>query len=62
MFQAKFLDAVRCFLSDEEGATAIEYAVMASLIAAVCVASVTALANATDGSFTDSVTAIQNGN
>lgn len=52
--------AVRAFLADEDGTTAIEYAVMASLIAATVVGSVAALANATEGSFLDSANALGN--
>ena len=39
------------FLSDESGPTAVEYAVMLSLIVAVCLLSIRAMANATAASF-----------
>lgn len=44
------------FLRSEEGATAVEYAVMLSLIAGVCIASVLAMSNAAGQSFDDSAT------
>lgn len=37
----KFLNATRRFLRDEEGVTAIEYGLIAALIAVVIIASVT---------------------
>ncbi len=40
------------FLNDEEGATAIEYGLLAALIAAVIIGSVTGLGTAVDGTFT----------
>ncbi len=43
---------IRRFLKEEEGATAIEYALLAGLIAAVIVGSVTGIGTAVDGSFT----------
>ena len=39
----KIIDVVKKFLFDEEGATAVEYAIMASAIAAVIVAVVLAV-------------------
>ena len=42
------------FLRDDEGATAVEYAVMLSLIIGVCVGAVMSLGNATAASFGDS--------
>lgn len=44
------------FLRSTEGATAVEYAVMLSLIAGVCIASVLTLSNAAGASFDDSAT------
>lgn len=42
------------FLRDEEGATAVEYAVMLALIIGVCFGAVMTLGNATAASFQDS--------
>jgi pilus assembly protein Flp/PilA len=41
------------FIKDEEGATAVEYAIMAGLIAAVIIAAVTILGQNVDQTFTD---------
>ena len=41
-------------LWDEDGPTAVEYAVMLALIVGVCVASITFLGTQTTASFTDS--------
>ena len=46
------------FVLEEEAATAVEYAVMLALIAAVCAASVSFLANETKSSFDRSGAAI----
>lgn len=46
------------FVREEEGATAIEYAVMLALIVAVCIGSVNVLANNTGESFNESSDAI----
>ncbi|MEM1228293.1 MAG: Flp family type IVb pilin [Planctomycetota bacterium] len=54
-----FLESVKAFLAEEDGPTAVEYAVVVSLIAGGVTASVILLANATRDSFTDSATAIQ---
>ncbi len=48
--------AVLNFLRSTEAATAVEYAVMLSLIAGVCIASVLTLSNAAGDSFDDSAT------
>ena len=45
---------LRKLLTRDDAATAIEYAVMLSLIAGVCIASVLAMSNAAGASFTDS--------
>jgi len=42
---------IRRFLVDEDGPTAVEYAVMLALIVGACITSVTVLANATGESF-----------
>jgi pilus assembly protein Flp/PilA len=48
---AKF---IRRFLANEDGPTAVEYAVMLALIVGACIASVNVLANAAGDSFNDS--------
>ena len=48
------------FLKDESGATAIEYGLIAALIAVVLVASLGALGTALDTKFTDIATEITN--
>lgn len=50
--------AVTTFLLEEDGPTAVEYAVMLALIIGVCLASVTILANSTADSFNTSADAI----
>ncbi len=44
--------SIRCFFRDESGATSVEYAILASLIAAVCVAAIFGLGETTKGLFT----------
>ena len=39
-------------MTEESGATMVEYALMVALVAAVCVVAVTALGNAISGKFT----------
>lgn len=46
------LSPILCFFRDESGATAVEYAILASLIAAVCVAAIFGLGETTKGLFT----------
>ena len=46
------------FMSDESGATAIEYGLIAALIAVVILAAVTALGTNISAAFTDVTTAI----
>jgi pilus assembly protein Flp/PilA len=48
------------FLADENGPTAVEYAVILALIVAVCIGSVRILANSVRSSFDNSAQAIQN--
>jgi len=43
------------FLKEEDGATAVEYAVMLALIILACIAGVLAVGAATNGLFTDSL-------
>ncbi|WP_283430899.1 Flp family type IVb pilin [Neorhodopirellula lusitana] len=46
------------WLNDEDGTTAVEYAVMVALIAVTCIVSVTLMTNAAKESFENSATAI----
>ncbi len=45
------VNQIKRFMNDEEGATAIEYGLLAALIAAVIVGAVTAVGTALDGTF-----------
>jgi len=47
----KFLNATRRFLRDEEGVTAIEYGLIAALIAVVIIAAVAAVGDGLEGVF-----------
>lgn len=49
----KFLNATRRFLRDEEGVTAIEYGLIAALIAVVLIAGATLVGDGLDKLFTD---------
>ena len=53
----KFLDKTKEFLKDEQGATAAEYALLASLIAGVIVLAVTALGQSTKNLYDTAATA-----
>jgi pilus assembly protein Flp/PilA len=44
---------IRRFLTDEDGPTAVEYAVMLALVIVVCLVSVQALGSATTASFSN---------
>lgn len=44
---------IMAFLKDEEGATAVEYAIMVALIAAVIIAGVTMIGTNTNQTFTN---------
>ena len=46
------------FLKQEDGPTAVEYAVMLALIVEVCIAAITTLGSNANGTFTDVGTAI----
>lgn len=48
---ARILNATRRFLADESGATMAEYALVVALIAAACIAAVTALGTAISSKF-----------
>ena len=53
-----YLQAFLAFLDEEDGPTAVEYAVMLALIAGVCISSVGFLADQTAQSFDTSANAI----
>jgi len=46
-------NGVRRFLKDEDGPTAVEYAVMVALIIAVCVAAINAIGTGASGTFSN---------
>ncbi|MBM1688298.1 Flp family type IVb pilin [Sulfitobacter geojensis] len=50
--------ALRTFAKDEDGATAIEYALMVALVGAVIVVGVTSLGTSTNTKFSDVATVI----
>ena len=54
-----FISAVRTFIADEEGVTALEYGMIAALIAAVIVGVVTDLGTSVKAAFTKISTAIE---
>ena len=47
----KFYDSVVNFLAQEDGPTAVEYAVMLALIIVVCIAAITTLGNNAKNTF-----------
>lgn len=49
----RLLEACREFCANEDGPTAVEYAVMLALIIVVCVASITTLGTNVNSSFVD---------
>ena len=52
MFQ-QFASSLRAFLKNEDGPTAVEYAVMLALIIVVCVASITTLGSNAKNTFSN---------
>ena len=58
MLKSQIAQSIADFLREEEGPTAVEYAVMLALIVVVCIAGVNQLASATAQSFVDSSAAI----
>ncbi|MEL7265918.1 MAG: Flp family type IVb pilin [Planctomycetota bacterium] len=54
----RYIDATYEFLAEEDGPTAVEYAVMLALIVVACLSSISALAFATQQNFNDSASAI----
>ena len=53
-----FASSIVNFLKEEDGPTAVEYAVMLALIVVVCLAAVTSLGTSASQKFTDVGTAI----
>lgn len=49
---------IQKFLRDESGATAIEYALIASLIGLVIIGAVSAIGDSLNGTFNDAATAL----
>ena len=49
----KFANSIVDFLKEEDGPTAVEYAVMLALIVVVCLAAVTSLGTKTSAKFTE---------
>jgi pilus assembly protein Flp/PilA len=54
----RFVKLVKSFIQDEDGPTAVEYAVMLALIIVVCIAAITALGTAANNTFTNVSTAV----
>ena len=55
-----FAESIKCFLKEEDGPTAVEYAVMLALIVVVCLGAVGTVGTNAEGKFTDVATAIGN--
>jgi pilus assembly protein Flp/PilA len=49
---------LRTFVKDEDGPTAVEYAVMLALIIVVCITAITALGTAASNTFNNVATAV----
>ena len=47
----KYLEAVKRFINNEDGPTAVEYAVMLALITVVCITAVTTLGSNANNTF-----------
>ena len=56
----KFADSVVNFLKEEDGPTAVEYAVMLALIIVVCLGAVGTVGTTADGKFTEVTTGMTN--
>ena len=54
----KFMQQLKNFVRNEDGPTAVEYAVMLALIVVVCIAAITTLGSNANGTFTEVGTAI----
>jgi pilus assembly protein Flp/PilA len=57
----RFSSSVVAFLRNEDGPTAVEYAVMLALIIVVCIAAITTLGSNANGTFTTVGSAINVG-
>ncbi len=57
---ARWVRSTVRFFHEEDGPTAVEYAVLLALIVVTCIASVQAMANATANSFDNTATEISN--
>ncbi len=55
-----FKNAVRNFVSNEDGAALVEYALLVALIAIVCILGVTALGDKVNNKFTETTTELEN--
>ncbi len=53
-----FINSTKAFIRDEDGVTAIEYGLIAALIAGVIVGAVTSLGTSVNGTFTTIAAAI----
>jgi len=56
----KFADSIVSFLKEEDGPTAVEYAVMLALIVVVCLAAIGSLGTSANAKFEEVGTAIAN--
>ena len=50
---SKFIAAVKQFIDDESGPTAVEYAVMLALIIVVCISAITTLGSNANSTFSN---------
>ncbi|MCA9087383.1 MAG: Flp family type IVb pilin [Planctomycetaceae bacterium] len=57
----RFVDAVKTFLKEEDGPTAVEYAVMLALIVIVCLTAIRAVGTATNAKFNQIATELNAG-
>jgi len=55
------MDLYKAFWKDEDGPTAVEYAIMLSLIAVVCIVAVRSIGTSSSSTFNKVATSIQNG-
>ena len=55
---SRFTTALHNFLNNEDGPTAVEYAVMLALIIVVCIAAIGTLGTSTNATFTEVATTI----
>lgn len=55
----KFVNSVKNFLVSEDGPTAVEYAIMLSLIIIVCIGAVQSVGNSANAKFNAANTALQ---